>query len=123
MGNWSEKGVVVAPIEFDGDTICFTIKRILVEDMMQLSKYIVDNKLIFDNPLEACKLAQAVIPKYIISMTGLRKADGSEMTIAEFAGASAEVYFIALIGKLFSELIATGNVGGASKNLPPPSPD
>jgi hypothetical protein len=123
MGNWTNKTVVLEPIEFDGDKIVFTVKRLLVEDMQVLSRFY-DNSsgnLQFSSPLDVCKTAQEVFPKYVQAINGMSKEDGSAMTVEEFMEASKEFYFITLIGQLFAGLIAASTVKSKEKNSAPPS--
>jgi len=123
MGQWSNKPVVLKPIEFDGDSIVFSVGRLLVEDMMTLAKFhnASNGTLSFGSPLEVCAMAQAILPKYVKSISGLRKDDGGEMTVAEFIEASKEFYFVPLIGTLFAELITVSTVQAQAKNSAPPS--
>lgn len=124
MGNWSTNGVVLEPIEFDGDSITFTVKRLLVEDMLVLSKYFSKETgaLSFGSPLEVCQTAQEIFPKYIQDVRGLLKADNVAMTPEEFLGASKDFYFVPLVGQLFTALITASTVKAVeAKNSEPPS--
>ena len=124
MGNWSTNGVELEPIEFDGDSITFTVKRLLVEDMLVLSKYFnrETGALSFGSPLEVCQTAQEIFPKYIQKVGGMFKANGSAMTAEEFLTASKDFYFVPLVGQLFTALISASTVKATeAKNSEPPS--
>lgn len=123
MGNWTNKTVVLEPLEFDGDKIVFTVKRLLVEDMQTLSKFFdgSSGSLKFNNPLDVCKTAQEIFPKYVTALNGLNKEDGSAVTVEEFMEASKEFYFVPLVGQLFASLISVSTVKSIEKNSVPPT--
>lgn len=122
MGQWSSKPVKLDPIAFDGDNITFTVKRLLVPDMMVLNKYIVGDKLAFSAPLEMVNVATEILPKYVIGIDGMT-ADGEAVTPEQFINSIGEFYFVPLIGQLFTALIAASTVGQQTKNSAPPSPN
>lgn len=125
MGNWTSKSVVLEPIEFDGDSITFHVKRLLVEDMQVLAKYFDGSKgmMSFDNPLDVCKTAQEIFPKYVTGIKGLLDAEGHEVSVEQFLEASKEFYFVPLIGELFAKLIDVSTAKAQLKNSAPPSPE
>lgn len=118
MGNWTSKGVVLPPIEFDGDSVTFTVKRLLVEDMLTLSKHFdkANGTLKFESPLEVCQTAQSIFPKYVTGIVGMTNGDGGNVTVEEFIEASKEFYFVPLIGELFGALINASTVKAQEKN-------
>jgi len=122
MGSWSSKPVVLPPIAFDGDDITFSVKRLLVEDMMLLSNHFKDGKMVFESPMQVCETAAKILPKYVTAIEGMSTADGA-MTLEQFTEATAEFYFVPLIGELFAKLITVSTVGGQAKNSVPPSPN
>lgn len=121
MGNWSSKGVVLPPIEFDGDSITFTVKRLLVEDMMVLSKHFnqKNGALQFESPLEVCQTAQSIFPKYVQGINGMLDEDGKPVTVEGFVEATKEFYFVPLIGELFTSLLTVSTVKAQAKNSAP----
>jgi len=127
MGKWTNEGIAVEPIEFDGDKVQFTLKRLRVEDMGLMAKNFdaVNKTMRFSDPLEMCQLSSKVLPKYIVSMSGYKKGDGSEMTLEEFLQeAITEFYFVPLVSKLFGSLVSISTIPkDTEKNLPPPSPE
>jgi len=122
MGSWSNKSVVLDPIEFDGDMIVFSTKRLLVEDMQILMKFYdkETGNLAFSDPLEVCKTAGSIFPNYITDVKGMF-SDGVEMSVTEFLEASKEFYFVPLIGALFGALISASTVKSKEKNSAPPA--
>lgn len=124
MGNWTSKTVTLPPIPFDGDQVAFTVKRLLTEDMLTLAKFYnqENGTLRFSNPIEVSKVAQEILPKYVVAMDGLLTAEGAKMGAAEFVEASKEFYFVPLVGALFGELISVSTVRAQEKNSVPPSP-
>ena len=123
MGNWASKGVTLDPIDFDGDSITFVVKRLLVEDMQILLKFYKPESgtLAFDDPLEVCRTAQGIFPRYILSQIGMKKEDGTEFTLEEFNEATSEFYFVPLVGALFGALIGASTLKGQEKNSVPPT--
>ena len=113
MGQWTQDGVPVEPILFDGDEVRFTLKRLLVEDMERMAvNFDTATKIMrFENPMEACKLASNLIPKYVLAINGCKKANGIEMTLEEFREAAMEFYFVPLLGQLFARLVTISVVG------------
>ena len=126
MGKWTNAGIPVEPIGFDGDNVSFTLKRLRVEDMGLLAKnFDASSKTMkFNDPLEMCQLASKILPKYIVSMSGYIKGDGTEMTLDEFLKeAVSEFYFVPVVSVLFGELVGISTIPkDAEKNLQPPSP-
>jgi len=118
MGNWSSKAVVLPPIEFDGDSIVFSVKRLLTEDMLVLMRNFNQGtgKLEFSNPLEVCQTAQLILPKYVTDIQGMSSADGIPVTAEEFIKAASEFYFVPLMGALLAALIDVSTVGTQAKN-------
>lgn len=114
MGKWSSN-VVLEPIEFDGDKVVFSANRLLVDDMLVLSKYFDKDKgtIAFGSAMDVCKVAGEVLPKYITNITGMTKADNTPMTKDEFLQAAKEFYFVPLVGELFGRLVQASTVGSA----------
>jgi len=121
MGNWTKGSVKLEPIEFDGEQVVFHAKRLLVEDMLVLSKHFNGDKMVFASPMEVCQTAAGILPKYLTAISGY-KVDGADMTLEEFLAAAQEFYFVPLVGALFGRLVAISTAKGMEKNLPPPSP-
>jgi len=125
MAKWSNKPVVLEPISFDGDSVVFTAKRLLVEDMQTMSKFFNKERgaMVFNSPLEVCTLAAEIFPKYIVELQGLTKDDGTAVTRDEFLEAAKEFYFVPLISALFAGLMQISTVRSSEKNSAPPSPE
>jgi hypothetical protein len=106
------------PIEFDGDKVVFTVKRLLVEDMLVLSKHFDADKkkMVFASPMEVCKTASEVLPKYVLAIDGYSKAVGTALTVAEFLEAAKEFYFVQLVGELFGHMVSISTAGVQAKN-------
>lgn len=115
--------MVLAPIEFDGDSITFTVKRLLVEDMLLLSKHFdkANGTMKFESPLEVCQTAQSIFPKYVTGIGGMTNCDGGNVTVEDFLVAAKEFYFVPLIGELFGALITASTAKVQEKNSAPPS--
>ena len=124
MGKWTAS-VTLDSIEFDGDKIVFTVGRLLTEDMTVMSKYFEPEtgKLKFNSNTEICEIAADILPKRVVSMSGMTKADGTEFTLTEFIAASKEFYFAPLLGELFGKLMGISVVGAQTKNSVPLSPE
>lgn len=122
MGNWTNN-VTLDPIEFDGDKVVVTVTRLLTEDMQMLRKYQVDGVFKFTDTLELCSIAAKLFPKYVVGVTGLLKADKTEMTREEFLAVVQEFYFVNLVASIFNKLISASIVGLQEKNSVPPSPE
>lgn len=122
MGNWTAE-TNLDPIEFDGDSITFTVSRLLVEDMAEVMKNYdpKTEKLTFADPAAVCSLAAKIVPKYVKRVSGMKKPDGSEFTAAEFSTVVCkEFYFTGLLGALFGGLVSVSVVGqAAAKNSAP----
>lgn len=112
MGNWTSGGVVLDAINFDGDDIIITATRLTVKDMMLLSKFFDKEKGVmrFNNPLEVCETAAVILPQHIVSISGCKKQDGTEVTKEEFNAAMGEFYFVPMIGELFTKLMAVSTL-------------
>ena len=126
MGNWNSSGVTLPPIEFDGDSITFVVSRLLMEDMLVIKKHIDVEKgvLRFNDPLELISLAKITLPKYIKSMSGLKDSAGVEVPLETFLTACLpEVYFSALVGQLFADLLSVSSARGLEKKSGALSPD
>lgn len=124
MGQWTPT-ITLGPIEFDGDKVVVTATRLLVEDMAELMKYVdpAAKRLRFDDPSQVCGMAGRILPKYLKSISGYSKADGSAMLLEEFIAATAEFYFVPLVGGIFAELMAASTVKKEQvKNFAAPSP-
>lgn len=117
MGKWTAE-VTLDPIQFDGDTITITAKRLLAADISIIfEKYDAETgKLRFANNAELAKVTADIFPKYITSISGMTKGDGTPFTVAEFVEASKEAYFIPLIAELFSALMQISTVKAEEKN-------
>ena len=94
-------------LEFDGDTIDVTCKRLKRKDMIKLSPYInVDEdggvKMSFESQMKMFDVMSNLLPEYIIKFDGLTQSDGSKIDIK---GALAESYFNSLTGDLISNLM------------------
>lgn len=124
MGNWTTRPVELQPIEFDGDTIKISVKRLLMADMQELSKYFDRDKGVmrFDSSLEVCKAAANIMPKYVVSIEGMI-TDGRPVTLEEFHAATGEFYLAPLFGEIFSQLIEVSTAKAQKKNSAPPSPE
>lgn len=124
MGNWTNKPVVLPAIDFDGDKVVLTVKRLQVEDMQVLSKFYdrATGVLRFNDPLEVVAVAGTLFPKYIVGISGMTTADGDEVTVEDFIASCKEFYFVPLIGQLFSELVGCSTVRSKAKNSVPPTP-
>ena len=126
MGKWTAE-VILDPIEFDGDTIVFTVKRILAEDMGIVMKHYKAGpdgtaKLTFSDAAEMSVVVADVFPKYVTHISGMNKADGVPFTIDEFVQVAKENYFVPLIGQIFSGLMAASTVQDL-KNSATPAPE
>lgn len=123
MGNWSSKPVILDPIEFDGDKVVVTVKRLLMEDMQAISKYFDREKGVmrFDSPLEVCKAAADIMPKYVVGIDGMVDGDGSRVTLEEFHKAVGEFYLVPLFGGIFQGLVRVSTARAQEKNSAPPS--
>jgi hypothetical protein len=124
MGKWTNE-VVLDPIEFDGDIITFTAKRLLAEDMaLILQNYDKEKEVLrFANEAEMSKMTAAIFPKYVTKIEGMTKGGGEQFTVTEFVEASKEFYFVPLVGKLFSGIMKISTVGGLqAKNSTSPAP-
>ncbi len=123
MGKWTAE-VTLEPVEFDGDTITFTAKRLLASDMGVVLQHYDSEKqtLRFANQSEMAKVAADIFPKYVTSISGMTKGDGTPFTVTEFIEASKEFYFMPLVTGLFSGIMAISSVGKEAKNSEPPAP-
>ena len=118
MGKWLGGGVKLDPIDFDGDSIVFTVNRLKVGDMAPLAKHFAQDSgmLNFSSQLEVCTVAAELLPRYVVSIEGMTKGDGSAMALDEFNTAVSDFYFAELLGKLLGKLIEVSAVGGQEKN-------
>lgn len=118
MGKWAGGGVKLEPIEFDGDSITFTVNRLKVSDMAPLAKHFQADgaMLTFSSQLEVCSVAAETLPRYVLTVEGMTKADGSAMTKDEFCAALPDFYFAELLGTLLTRLIEASTPGRAEKN-------
>ncbi|MFA6213542.1 MAG: hypothetical protein WC714_29160 [Candidatus Obscuribacterales bacterium] len=123
MGNWSSKPVVLDPIEFDGDQVVVTVKRLLMEDMQAISKYFDREKGVmrFDSPLEVCKAAADIMPKYVVGVDGMMDDAGGRVTLEDFHKAVGEFYLVPLFGAIFQGLVFVSTAKAKEKNSAPPS--
>ena len=122
MGKWTND-VTLQPIAFDGDSITFTVKRLLTEDMgVLLQHYDAEKGVIrFESQDKLAAVAAEIFPKYITGISGMTKADGTAFTVDEFVAVAKEFYFAPVIGQLFAQIMVASTVGAAEKNSEPPS--
>lgn len=125
MGKWTNTGVNLPAIDFDGDRISVSVKRLRMEDMSLMSKNFdtVTKTMRFSDPMEMCQLASKILPNYVVAFSGYKKGDGAEMLLDEFLQeAVSEFYFVPLVGQIFAGLLSVSTVPkDLEKNLPPPS--
>lgn len=110
MGNWASSAVQLAPINFDGDSIVVTVNRLKVKSMSKLAGKYTDGKLTFASQMELCETAAELLPDYIVSVSGMKKADGSEFSRDELLGVLGEFYFAGFVGELLNKLIEASSV-------------
>lgn len=124
MGNWSTGSVKLNPIEFDGDTVIFHAKRLLMEDMLTLAKHFdaAAGVMRFADPAAVCKIAADILPKYMTDIEGMVDKDGMPVPLETLLAAAGEFYFAPLLGRIFVELVTISMVGSQLKNSDPPSP-
>lgn len=123
MGKWVAE-VTLEPIEFDGDKITFTAKRLLAEDMgVVLQNYDSEKETLrFASHGDLAKVAADIFPKYVTAIDGMTKGDGTPFTVPEFIAASKEFYFMPLVTGLFTRIMGISSVGKEAKNSEPPAP-
>ena len=106
-------------IEFDGDVVTGSMKRLLRGDMLRMMPETGEAEVIGDGPLtrlvvraslESQRLAVEVLPSYITKFEGLRV--GGEAVSAEvfFEKYAVHTYFTRLVVALEQHLIATSYV-------------
>jgi hypothetical protein len=123
MGNWTAE-VELYPIDFDGDKITFTAKRLLAADMgLVMSHYDAEKQMMrFASQMEMAEMCAEVFPKYVTKIDGMVKGDGGPFTLPEFLCAVKEAYFTPLITELFVQIMKISTVGSTEKNSAPPAP-
>jgi hypothetical protein len=123
MGKWTAE-VELDPIEFDGDVIKFTAKRLLAADMgVVMSHYDAEKQMVrFASQMAMAEMCADIFPKYITKIEGMVKGDGTPFTLPEFLEAVKESYFTPLITSLFIGIMKISTVGIAEKNSVPPAP-
>lgn len=121
MSKWLPD-VTLAPIAFDGDSVVFRIKRLLVEDLnVLMSNYDrATGKLLYKSPEEVAEIAAKVVPKYVLAVDGLRKGDGAPFTLEEFLSVIPEAYFMPLVGALLVGLMSESVVKNEKNSVAPP---
>jgi hypothetical protein len=123
MSNWMPD-VTLEPIDFDGDSVVLRVQRLKTDDMhVVLQNYDrATGKLSFGSPEEMSELAARLVPKYVLGMDGLKKQDGTPMTLPEFVAAAGEYYFSTLVGALFVQLMGVSvvKVDDAKNSVAPP---
>lgn len=121
MGNWTRE-VLLDPIEFDGDIISVTVKRLLASDMdIVLHNYDSSGSPIA-TPVSMTKLAAELVPKYLVKLEGMVQKDGLPFTLEDFKQVCGDYYFAPLIGKIYGGILRHGSLSAEQlKNFMPPA--
>jgi hypothetical protein len=115
MGTWT-KDVELDVIEFDGDKIQVSVTRIRSEDMRAvLSNYDADGTATGDAAQKVVRIAQELTPKYITKISGMKKPDGTEWTLAELIEVAGDYYFAPLIASIYAGLLEHSTVQSVKK--------
>lgn len=95
-------------ITFDGDVVSFVLNPILYQDTLKVNSLptIVDEngKESIDGQL-ITELMQELVPRYLVSISGLKDAEGNALQIADILGVA---YFTGLITQIGSSLLIAG---------------
>jgi len=109
---------VKCSFEFEGDTVLVTLARLKRKDLVKLAPYMdagdAEGNMGGMDAIQLLDFSSALLPEYIKSFSGLRTADGNELTFEQIAG---EAYFQSLIADLVQRLFEISNMGkGDIKN-------
>lgn len=133
MGSWTSEAKL-DPIKFDGDVIDVRVRRLTTEDIQKLSSFMKPFqgsdgsnkiKLSFSDQLEVASIATDLLPRYILSIDGMKTGDGSVVTaeryVSEMVG---QFYFLEFNGLILANLVSVSTVQeDEEKNLETPSND
>jgi hypothetical protein len=116
---WTRE-IDLAPIEFDGDTVRLTVRRMLAEDMGAVLGRIVEGQ---PDKGESLKFGTAMLQKYVTSVSGLTQPDGTAVTLEEFREMVVEAYFMPLSVTAYGMLLAASSISqDQAKNSVSPPP-
>lgn len=107
-------------IEFDGDHVVCEMKRLRNEHLLKLAPYFVElegvTKLSFADKLGMVKAGSEVLPELVVSLKGLKDADGKELGIQDILG---EMYFNPLIDHLVGQLFKRSTIKTPESEVDP----
>ena len=120
MGNFTP--VVKESLDFDGDSIEVVFKRLKNKQQLLLIPHInekeeQDIKLRFKGFSDLAIVASQILPENIVSMRGLKSADGNELSISDII---EEAYFSPLIVRIIGLMMASSSVRTYEKNSDAP---
>lgn len=93
---------------FEDDAITLIVSRMKRKDALKLVPYMGEPdengelKIDFKGQIELLDIAADLLPKYIESMTGLKDAEGTAITVEEMLDGA---YFLDLIGNIINDLM------------------
>jgi hypothetical protein len=115
VGNWASSAIALPVIDFDGDKIAVTVNRLKVKSMSLIAGKYSNGTLTFANQMELCEVASQLLPEYIVSVSGMTKADGSQFSRDDLVAVLGEFYFAQLVGAILNGLIEASSVREAGK--------
>ena len=111
MSNWSNV-VKLPPIQFDGDTVEASVRRMEVQDFLDLSGNIkkgdnVDSEVTLSfSALELFNVAPTIFSKYLVALKGLTQSDGTQLTVEDYVKELCrQMYFLNLTGAILTGIM------------------
>lgn len=110
MGNFTR--TFSKTIEFDGDTISYTMKRLKRKKALDLAPYMTYDddgnlKMTFEDQLKFVEVGATLLGDHLTEFSGL-VVEGQEVQLnsTEFKEIFEEAYFMPLISELFNDLMS-----------------
>lgn len=96
-------------LEFDGDVVAVTARRLQQKHFAVLTPFIktgeeqASAKVQLKEGVEMLGVAAQILPDCIVSLTGLKAADGVDLALSDII---TEVYFMRLLADMLGKLMA-----------------
>ncbi len=109
MSKWLPTPAELPEIEFDGDKIKATAKRLKISDMSSLvgRKFDLNSD---EGRLGVTQLGAEVLPKYLVGLDGLTDANGGQVPLQTYLENIDDFYFASLTAAILFGLLSVSSV-------------
>ena len=111
MSKWLPTPAELPEINFDGDVLKVTAKRLKIADMSSLvgKKFDLNSD---EGRLGVTQLGAEVLPKYLVSLDGLTDANGGAIGLQTYLDNIEDFYFASLTAAILFGLLSVSSVKG-----------